>query len=132
METNNGGENMNLTPFGQKVRELRIQARVRLNAMAEAIGYSEAYLSAVETGRKPVNDELLEKTIEYFTAINNNFSKDDLVRAADESKTAINVERLEDLEKGVLGAFARKLPGATDQVRLEILDRLNKVLEDVS
>lgn len=132
METNNGGENMNLTPFGQKVRELRIQARVRLNAMAEAIGYSEAYLSAVETGRKPVNDELLEKTIEYFTAINSNFSKDDLVRAADESKSAINVEKLEDLEKGVLGAFARKLPGVTDQVRLEILDRLNKVLEDVS
>lgn len=122
---------MNLTPFGQKVRELRIQARVRLNVMAEAIGYSEAYLSAVETGRKPINDELLEKTIDYFMNLSTPFNPQELERAADESKKSINVESLEDLERGVLGAFARKLPGASEEARAEILNRLSKVLEDI-
>lgn len=122
---------MNLTPFGQKVRELRIKAKVRLNVMAEAIGYSEAYLSAVETGRKPINDELLVKTIGYFRTLDPSLNVTDLERAADESKKSLNVESLDDLERGVLGAFARKLPGASEEMRAEILNRLSKVLEDV-
>ena len=39
------------TPFGQKVREMRHETGTTLKA--DALGVSQAYLSALETGRRP-------------------------------------------------------------------------------
>ena len=41
-----------MTPFGRKVRELRAARGVTLKAMAEEIGVSAAYMSALEHGRR--------------------------------------------------------------------------------
>ena len=41
------------TPFGEKVRQLRQERGVTLKELAHALGVSEAYLSALETGRRP-------------------------------------------------------------------------------
>jgi len=41
-----------VTPFGRKMRELRARKGVRLTEMADAIGVSAAYLSALEHGRR--------------------------------------------------------------------------------
>jgi transcriptional regulator with XRE-family HTH domain len=40
------------TPFGERLRALRQERGVRLKDLAEALGVSEAYLSALETGRR--------------------------------------------------------------------------------
>jgi hypothetical protein len=78
-----------------------------------------------------VNDEVLARTIEYFKGLGLEFSEEELCLAADESKSSINVEHLEERERGVLAAFARKLPGNSEAKRVEILARLTKVLEEV-
>jgi len=41
-----------MTPFGQRLRELREARGLPLKAMAEALGVSPAYLSALEHGRR--------------------------------------------------------------------------------
>jgi transcriptional regulator with XRE-family HTH domain len=41
------------TPFGQKVREMRHETGTTLKDLAEALGVSQAYISALETGRRP-------------------------------------------------------------------------------
>jgi transcriptional regulator with XRE-family HTH domain len=41
-----------MTPFGEKVRALRAERGMSLQAMAEALGVSPAYLSALEHGRR--------------------------------------------------------------------------------
>lgn len=41
------------TPFGIKLRALRRQRGVTLRHLADALGVSQAYLSALETGRRP-------------------------------------------------------------------------------
>lgn len=41
------------TPFGERLRALRRERGVRLKDLADALGVSEAYLSALETGRRP-------------------------------------------------------------------------------
>ncbi len=41
------------TPFGLRLRELRHARGVTLKDLAEALGVSQAYLSALETGRRP-------------------------------------------------------------------------------
>jgi transcriptional regulator with XRE-family HTH domain len=45
-----------LTPFGKKVRKLRIDVGVTLKSMADAMGVTSSYLSAIETGKRAVTD----------------------------------------------------------------------------
>ncbi|KGM34766.1 helix-turn-helix domain-containing protein [Inquilinus limosus] len=45
---------MSLTEFGKEVRKLRIDRDLILKDMADALGVSPAFLSAVETGKKNV------------------------------------------------------------------------------
>lgn len=41
------------TPFGEQLRALRQERDVTLKDLSEALGVSQAYLSALETGRRP-------------------------------------------------------------------------------
>lgn len=59
-----------MTPFGERVRELRIRRGVTQRDMAKALGVSPAYLSALEHGKrgKPTWT-LLQKIMGYFNVI---------------------------------------------------------------
>ena len=59
-----------MTPFGQKLRELRDKKQVFLKDMAAEIGVSAAYLSALEHGKrgKPAW-YLVQRMIVYFNII---------------------------------------------------------------
>ena len=59
-----------MTPFGEAVRELRARRGVSQKEMADAIGVSAAYLSALEHGRrgKPSFD-FLQRVAGYFHII---------------------------------------------------------------
>ena len=59
-----------MTPFGAKLRELRAVRGVTLKAMAEAIGVSAAYLSALEHGRRGAPTwYLVQRIITFFNVI---------------------------------------------------------------
>ena len=59
-----------MTPFGAKLRELRAARGVTLKAMAEAIGVSAAYLSALEHGRRGAPTwYLVQRIITFFNVI---------------------------------------------------------------
>lgn len=54
---------MMLTEYGKAVRKLRIDLAMTLRDMAAELGLTPAYLSGVETGRKPVGDRLVRDVI---------------------------------------------------------------------
>jgi transcriptional regulator with XRE-family HTH domain len=59
-----------LTPFGEKIRELRAARRITLKEMAEAVGVSPPYLSALEHGhRGSPSWYLVQRIITYFNVI---------------------------------------------------------------
>lgn len=59
-----------MTPFGEKIRDLRRQKGVTQKEMAEAIGVSAAYLSALEHGHRGIPTWLmLQQIIGYFGVI---------------------------------------------------------------
>jgi transcriptional regulator with XRE-family HTH domain len=59
-----------VTPFGEKLRQLRLERGVAQKDMAAAIGVSAAYLSALEHGRRGVpNWAMVQKIIGYFNVI---------------------------------------------------------------
>jgi transcriptional regulator with XRE-family HTH domain len=59
-----------MTPFGAKLRELRSSRGISQRQMAEALGVSPAYLSALEHGRRGApNWAMVQKIIGYFNVI---------------------------------------------------------------
>ena len=59
-----------MTPFGAKVRELRKQRKVSMKDMADAIGVTPAYLSALEHGHRGLPSwYLVQRIIAYFNVI---------------------------------------------------------------
>ena len=59
-----------MTPFGERLRELRRSKGVCQKEMAAALGVSAAYLSALEHGRRGVPTwAMVQKIIGYFNVI---------------------------------------------------------------
>ena len=80
-----------MTPFGASLRQLREDRGIRLKDMAEELGVSATYLSALEHGRrsKP-NWSFIQRVIHYFNIIWD--EADELQRLADVSNPKITVE----------------------------------------
>ena len=59
-----------MTPFGERMRRMRAQKGVTQKEMAEALGVSAAYLSALEHGRRGMPSwPLIQKIVGYFNVI---------------------------------------------------------------
>jgi transcriptional regulator with XRE-family HTH domain len=80
-----------MTPFGARLRQLREDRGLRLKDMADELGVSATYLSALEHGRrsKP-NWSFIQRVIHYFNIIWD--EADELQRLADLSNPKITVE----------------------------------------
>jgi transcriptional regulator with XRE-family HTH domain len=111
-----------LTPFGKVLRQLRTKYDMRLLDLANALGVSSAYVSAVETGRKPIPDGFVAQVGRAMP-----IDADELRlvrRAADRTKKEIKVDSLRDEQRELLAAFARKL----DDVPDALMDELKKIV----
>ena len=62
---------MSYTKFGEMLRIKRIQNHEVMGDLADYLGVSVAFLSAVETGKKNIPDEWEEKLVEKY-----NFNED--------------------------------------------------------
>lgn len=86
-----GDEQVEMTPFGEKLRALRAERGVSQKAMAEAIGVSAAYLSALEHGRRGAPTwTLIQKIIGYFNIIWDD--AEDLARLAESSHPRVRID----------------------------------------
>jgi transcriptional regulator with XRE-family HTH domain len=80
-----------MTPFGERLRGLREARGLKLKDMAQELGVTPTYLSALEHGRrsKP-NWSFVQRVIHYFNIIWD--EADELQRLADNSNPKITVE----------------------------------------
>jgi transcriptional regulator with XRE-family HTH domain len=80
-----------MTPFGQRIRALRIDRGVSQKEMAAALGVSAAYLSALEHGRRGVPSwTLIQKMIGYFNIIWD--EAEELQRLAETSHLRVRID----------------------------------------
>jgi transcriptional regulator with XRE-family HTH domain len=116
---------MNLTPFGEAARTLRMKYGLSLKVMAEAMKISSAYLSSIEFGEKRLAQKHIDSALAFFE---DKVSPDQLHAlrdAAEQSKNIIDTSALTADAKGYAAAFARKLQeGSTPPV--EIINWINK------
>lgn len=116
--------NIKITPFGKVVRQLRIEAEVRMVTMAEDMDVSVSYLSAVETGRRKLTDEFVEKVANYFRSKNLDVSQ--IYTAAEQTKeeVIIDIRNSDDTGREVVAAFARRFPTFSDEEKENFLKLL--------
>lgn len=80
-----------MTPFGERVRQLRRERGLMLKDMAAHLGVSSAYLSALERGeRGKPTFALVQGVLQYFHIIWD--EADDLARLADLSDPKVKID----------------------------------------
>jgi len=123
-----------MTPFGERIRQLRQQKQVTMKEMAEAIGVSAAYLSALEHGnRGRPSWYLLQRTISYFNIIWDD--AEELVKLARLShpKITIDTSGLSPQATELANRLADEIKDMTDEQLHQHLQLLEKIgLEDKS
>jgi transcriptional regulator with XRE-family HTH domain len=115
-----------LSIFGKTVRKLRIDKGVTLKAMAESLGKTSAYLSAVETGRKNPPNQLVQDIAHFFDLSHS--ETDNLIQAAHESRNEVNIPMMgfNDAQREVAAAFARQFSTLTEDELDQIRSLLGK------
>jgi transcriptional regulator with XRE-family HTH domain len=123
---------MPITEYGRVVRELRDHAKLSLRQMAEEIDYSPTFLSAVEIGEKTITDDLLDKVTGCLRKTGR-FENKDLARlraAADRTRRAVDVSRLNRTGRQAVAAFARRWTDLDRETREVFLRKLDIPSED--
>lgn len=115
-----------LTQFGKFCRKLRIDRGELLKDMADKLGVTPSYLSAVETGNRNVPQDWFDKiSIHYSLSAQ---ERAELKEAIHNSQLTIkfNLAKMRDDEKDLVLAFARELKGLNDEDKKKIQSILNQ------
>lgn len=100
---------MKLTPFGEKVRHLRMRYDSSLKAMAEAMQISSSYLSGMEYGERRLAQKHIDSALEFFKGKATADELDELYKAAQQSKDMVVMSDLTPDARSLVAAFARRL-----------------------
>lgn len=115
------------TQFGKLLRKIRIDQGMLLKGMAEGVGVSAAFLSAVETGKKVVSDDLVSRIAVFLGYTPNSTEFNELQDAAVISRGEISMPTsgLDDKQQETALAFARNL----EKLQAEDLDKILGMLK---
>ncbi len=114
------------TQFGEFVRILRIKNHQVMGNMAEVLGTTTPFLSAVENGRKNVPKEWISIISEHYGLSDK--ERKELETAVEESKlqTKINMKNSSLMQRRVALQFARSFDDIDDETAERIMALLEK------
>lgn len=113
-------KSVELTPFGQYARKLRVDYGEFLKDMAEHLGVTSTYLSAVERGRRNAPYEWVER---LQTAYNLDEEKtEELKRVVSESRSydRLDISHLSFEDKQMMTELSKKLNELDDEKRRQL------------
>ena len=116
-----------MTPFGLRMRELRIAKGVTQREMASGIGVSPAYLSALEHGKRGTPSwQFLQRVIGYFNIIWDD--AEELQRLAKHSHTRVVVDtrELSASATNLANVLAQEVSNLSEQECNELCDKILK------
>lgn len=113
---------MKVTEYGKIVRKARIDADLTMLDMANALGVSSAYLSAVEVGRKRITEIFLSNVIKYLKEHLQMLDENELRDAAAISNNALPLDDVgSNRQKFLVAGFARTNMSEADMDDFQIL-----------
>ena len=114
-----------VTKLGIFLRKLRLDNNEIMKDMAEKLGVSPSFLSAVENGKKKMPDSWLDSIINLYDL--DQEKQNELMISIEESRTKVEIplDEFSGSKKRLLLSFARELNGM-DECDLEIIKNLLK------
>ena len=128
-----------MTPFGERLRQLRQERGLNQKAMAEALGVSPAYLSALEHGRRGQPAfPFVQKVIGYFNIIWDEAEELQRLALLSQPRVTVDTSGLDAIATEVTNLLARNVRqldrGALSSIREIVLEcengRSKKALPD--
>lgn len=115
-----------MTPFGQKIRELRRGKGVSQKEMAAALGVSAAYLSALEHGRRGAPTwAFTQKIIGYFNIIWDDAEEVQRLAESSHPRVVIDTSGLSPAATELANLLADKIADLGEQELGDLLAFLN-------
>lgn len=116
-----------MTPFGEAVRKLRARKGVSQKQMAEAIGVSPAYLSALEHGRRGTPSfDFLQRVAGYFNIIWDEAEDLFMLATASDPRVVVDTAGLAPAHTSVANRLAREIRFLSPEVIEELTTILDK------
>ena len=117
-----------LTEFGQYLRKLRIDCGEILKGMADKLGVTSSYLSAVETGKRNIPDDWVEKISQLYglDMIQQDFLRDAAFNSA--RTVTMDLSKMVPKRRETASLFARTFNEVDDKTIEEIRKLLNRKL----
>jgi len=114
-----------LTAIGKYLRKLRIDRGEILKNMADKLGVTASYLSAVENGKRPFPDSWIDTLVRLYELDEN--SRNEMASAGVESANTVKIDlgNTDGSQKNLAFAFARRFGNLNDDER----DRIRQILE---
>lgn len=118
---------MSYTSFGEFVRILRIKHHEVMGDMAKVLDVKTPFLSAVETGKKNVPTDWIDKLVEHYSL--SEFEKRKLENAIEESRTQYKImaQNASVNQRRVAMQFARSFDDIDDETALKIMKLLKNI-----
>ena len=114
-----------MTPFGQRLRELRRAKGVSQKQMAAALGVSPAYLSALEHGHRGAPGwPMVQKVIGYFNVIWDDAEELEKLAAISNPRVQIDTSGLSPDATRLANVLAERIRGLDRAQIAEILEIL--------
>ena len=118
-----------MTPLGAKLRQMRATRGVTLKEMAQAIGVSAAYLSALEHGRRGAPTWfLVQRIIAYFNVIWDD--AEELCQLAQSSDPRTRIDTSGAIPEAT--AFANLLARSVGDLTIGDFEKMTLIIEEAS
>lgn len=115
-----------MTPLGQKLRSMRAERNITMKDMAEAIGVSPAYLSALEHGRRGAPTwYLVQRVITFFNVIWDEAEEIERLAQISHPRVVIDTSGLGPEATELSNKLARQVSNLTEADVRALLDLLD-------
>jgi transcriptional regulator with XRE-family HTH domain len=104
-----------ISPFGKELRIMRIRKNEVLKDMADKLGCSSSYLSAIELGIRKVPTGFVEKLASAYSLSDSEKEKLLELRELSEKEVSINLQGASDAQKNLALVFNRTLSDLTEE-----------------
>lgn len=119
-----------ITEFGKALRKLRIDLGVTLYEMAKETGVSPAFLSSIETGKRPVPDGYLEELCSKYTPAKEHLGELRVLADKTKKEVRIKLDHMDNSGSELAMAFARSFAELTEEQKRRIQSILKTKNED--
>jgi transcriptional regulator with XRE-family HTH domain len=115
-----------ITPFGKELRKIRLDRDMFLKNMADELGFTSSYLSAIENGKKKIPNDFIQILEEKFQLSTEEIYKLKDAQLASQKIVEFDTQDMEDYQKDFVISFARRF----EELPQETIENFKKMLDD--